>query len=58
MLLDEHATLAALKLVDPLKVMMRFNAHRLKYFLSLKTWPSFSRGWSDRIANNLLKGGA
>ena len=51
------ATLASLALVDPLKVMMRFNAHRMKYLSSLKTWPTFGRGWSNRIADNLLKGG-
>lgn len=52
------ATLAALQMIDPLKVMMRFNAYRLQYFGNLKTWPTFGHGWANRIANNLLKGGA
>ncbi len=46
-----------LKLYDPLKVMMKFNAYRLKYLTSLTVWSSFGKGWANRIANNLLKGG-
>lgn len=52
------ATLAALNRTEPLKVMMRFNAHRLVYLGNLKTWPTFGHGWANRIAHNLLKGGA
>jgi lysozyme family protein len=52
------ATLEALNNVDPLKVMMRFNAYRLQYLGNLKTWPTFGHGWANRIAANLLKGGA
>lgn len=52
------ATLAALQQVDPLKVVMRFNAYRLRYLGDLKTWPTFGHGWANRIADNLLKGGA
>lgn len=52
------ATLAALQLADPLKVVMRFNAYRLKYLGNLKNWPTFGHGWANRIADNLLKGGA
>jgi lysozyme family protein len=52
------ATLAALKLVDPVKVVMRFNAYRLMYLAGLKTFPTFGHGWANRIAANLLKGGA
>lgn len=50
------ATLAALRAVDPLKVVMRFNARRLKYLGNLKTWPTFGHGWANRVAENLLKG--
>lgn len=52
------ATLAALRLVDPLKVLLRFNAYRLIYLAGLKTFPTFGHGWANRIAANLLKGGA
>lgn len=51
------ATLAALRQADPLKIIMRFNAYRLKYMGNLKTWPTFGHGWANRIADNLLKGG-
>lgn len=52
------ATLEELNHNDPLKVMMRFNAYRLIYLGNLKTWPVFGHGWANRIAANLLKGGA
>ncbi len=52
------ATLAALQRADPLKVVMRFNAYRLQYLGNLKNWPTFGHGWANRIAENLLKGGA
>jgi lysozyme family protein len=51
------ATIAAVQLADPLKVTMRFLACRLKYLGELKTWPVFGRGWANRIADNLMKGG-
>lgn len=49
-------TREALRQADPLKLMMRFNAYRMKYLASLKTWPTFGAGWATRIANNLLIG--
>jgi lysozyme family protein len=52
------ATREALQYNDPLKVVMRFNAYRLKYLGNLKNWPTFGHGWANRIADNLLKGGA
>lgn len=52
------ATLAAVRTTDPLKVVMRLLAFRLKYLGELKTWPTFGHGWANRIADNLLKGGA
>ncbi|CAB5082843.1 putative Peptidoglycan domain protein [Burkholderia cenocepacia] len=52
------ATLAAVKAVDPWRFMMRWNALRLRYFTSLKTWLTFGKGWVNRIANNLMKGAA
>lgn len=51
-------TIAAVQATDPLKFMMRWNALRLIYFTSLKTWPTFGKGWVRRIANNLTKGAA
>lgn len=49
-------TIAAVNAADPDKVIMRFDAYRLNYLASLPVWPSFSRGWVHRIANNLILG--
>ncbi len=32
----------------------RYNGHRLDFLNNLNTWPSFGRGWSQRIAENLM----
>lgn len=47
-------TIAAVRATDPLKIMMRFDALRLKYMASLVVWPDYGKGWANRIANNLL----
>lgn len=52
------ATIAAVQSIDPLRFILRWNALRLSYFTSLATWPTFGKGWSRRIANNLTKGAA
>ncbi|MFL9960472.1 glycosyl hydrolase 108 family protein [Paraburkholderia sediminicola] len=52
------ATIAAVQATDPLRFMLRWNALRLRYFTSLRTWLSFGKGWVNRIANNLIKGAA
>lgn len=49
-------TISAIRKTDPDKIIMRFDAYRLMYLGSLKTWPSFGHGWANRIANNLLIG--
>ena len=49
------ATMAAVKDIDPLVTIIRFNAARLAFFTSLSTWPTFGRGWANRIASNLYK---
>lgn len=48
-------TLTTLAAADPDKIIMRFDAARLKYLAALGTWPSFGRGWVIRIANNLVR---
>ena len=35
-------------------ILLRFIAHRLKFFTKLRTFNTFGRGWSNRIATNLL----
>jgi lysozyme family protein len=52
------ATIAAVQATDPLRFMLRWNALRLRYFTSLKTFGTFGKGWTNRIANNLMKGAA
>lgn len=51
-------TIAAIKTADPRAFCLCFLAYRLKYLNGLNTWPTFSRGWSNRIADNMLKGAA
>lgn len=52
------ATIAAVQATDPLRFMLRWNALRLRYLTSLKTFSTFGKGWTNRIANNLIKGAA
>ena len=32
----------------------RFNGHRLQFMSALPAWSTFSRGWANRIAKNLI----
>jgi len=52
------ATLAALHDANQDKVCLRFNAYRLQYLAAVKVWPTFGRGWTNRIASNLLRAAA
>lgn len=49
-------TVAAVRAIDPLQIVMRFDAYRLQYLGNLSVWPTFGHGWANRIANNLLRG--
>ena len=46
-------TRAAIKNAEPLAFSLRFLAFRLIYLTRLSNWPSFSRGWSARIADHM-----
>lgn len=46
-------TLLALQSMDPERLQARFNGWRLDYLNDLPTWPSFGRGWAQRVAENL-----
>lgn len=47
-------TIAAVRALDPMTVVARFNASRITYYTSLVgEWPTFGRGWMNRLAHNL-----
>jgi lysozyme family protein len=46
-------TLAAVKAMSVTDVLMRFNAQRLRFYTSLSTWPTYGKGWTNRVAGNL-----
>lgn len=49
-------TLAAAAAVDPWEFLCKFNSLRIGYYTDLGAWQTFGKGWSRRIANNLLLG--
>ena len=46
-------TVQAIKDMPPSRFVAWFNAERLRFMASLSNWPTFSRGWALRIADNL-----
>jgi lysozyme family protein len=47
-------TIAAVRAHNPMQIIAQFNASRLSYYTSLTDeWPTFGRGWINRIARNL-----
>lgn len=48
-------TLAAVRAMDPQKLDKRFSGYRLKFMTGLKNWPTFAKGWANRIASNLIE---
>lgn len=48
-------TMAAVAKLDPLVIVLRFSATRLAFLASLPSWPTFGRGWANRVAGNLAK---
>lgn len=47
------ASAAALAKMELNDVLLRFNAQRIRYYTSLKNWPTYGAGWSNRVAANL-----
>jgi lysozyme family protein len=48
-------TLLTAQTIDPERLLARFNGHRLDYLNDQPTWPAFGRGWTQRIAENLMR---
>lgn len=46
-------TLAAVAAHDVRQTSMRFNAQRIRLFVSLPTFGAFGKGWMNRVAGNL-----
>lgn len=46
-------TLAAVTAANPYALSMLFNAERLDLYTGLNTWPTFGRGWTRRVRDNL-----
>jgi len=47
-------TVAAVRALDPMTIIARFNSSRISYYTSLTgEWATFGRGWMNRLANNL-----
>lgn len=46
-------TIAAASVNSP-SIAAKYNGHRLMFMTDLKTWKDFGRGWSRRIASNLI----
>lgn len=51
-------TIAAINATAPMDFLMKFNSYRLTYYTSLNAWPSFGKGWVNRIAHYLSLGGS
>jgi lysozyme family protein len=51
-------TLEAAKYMEPMRLILLFNAARLEFMTGLPAWLTFGRGWARRIAGNLRKGAA
>lgn len=48
-------TLAACRALPPAVISARLHGQRLQFMSALPTWPTFGRGWANRIAKNLLE---
>ena len=43
-------TLTTVEQIDPKKLVADYNAHRLAFLKGLPTFPTFGKGWSNRVA--------
>lgn len=49
-------SLAAVRKFAAVDVVLRFNAERLEFYTKLSTWPTYGKGWTRRVAQNLRYG--
>lgn len=46
-------TIAAVNAMTVSDVVLRFNAQRIRFYTSLSTWPTYGKGWANRVAGQL-----
>lgn len=46
-------TVTAVNALDLNDVLLSLTAERLKFYTSLSTWPTYGKGWTNRVADNL-----
>ena len=46
-------SVARLASLDANDVLLRFNAQRLRFYTGLSNWPTYGKGWTNRVAGNL-----
>lgn len=46
-------TIVAVNALDLNDVLLSLTAERLKFYTSLSTWPTYGKGWTNRVADNL-----
>lgn len=47
-------TLQAINSMDPVRLAARLHGHRLMFLSETKLWPKFGRGWTRRVAAELI----
>ena len=47
-------TISAVKVMEVNDVLLRLAAERLKFYTSLSTWDRYGKGWTNRVAENLI----
>lgn len=50
-------TEAAIAVVDPIHLLLKYTAYRLKFMTTTSGWRNFGAGWASRISENLLYAG-
>lgn len=48
-------TIGKLSVQNEDKLLLAFFGIRLRYFTQIKTWPTYGKGWANRISDNLIR---